>query len=122
MQEKIRINSKYKFRSRVKTCKQIMEQSVLVRSKVRWSKHIEDRFDKELAQLGITKELLEDIISKPDEVLFDSDNGRNVAVRIKSKLAVIYETRFEDKFIITAIYSSNLERVVLRRKRSGRWL
>lgn len=94
----------------------------MVRSKVRWSKHIEDRFDKELAQLGITKELLEDIISKPDEVLFDSDNGRNVAVRIKSKLAVIYETRFEDKFIITAIYSSNLERVVLRRKRSGRWL
>jgi hypothetical protein len=31
-------------------------------------------------------------------------------------------TGVEDMFIITAIYSSNLELVVSRRKRSGRWL
>ena len=89
---------------------------------MRWSRHIENKLEKELSRLGITKELLEDIVSKPDEVLFDSENGRNVAVRLKRNLAVIYEPRVEDMFIITAIYSSNLERVVQRRKRSGRWL
>ena len=94
----------------------------MARLKVRWSRHIENKLEKELLRLGITKELLEDIVSKPDEVLFDSENGRNVAVRLKRNLAVIYEPRVEDMFIITAIYSSNLERVVQRRKRSGRWL
>lgn len=94
----------------------------MARLKVRWSRHIENKLEKELSRLGITKELLEDIVSKPDEVLFDSENGRNVAVRLKRNLAVIYEPRVEDMFIITAIYSSNLERVVQRRKRSGRWL
>ena len=94
----------------------------MARLKVRWSRHIENKLEKELSRLGITKELLEDIVSKPDEVLFDSENGRNVAVRLKRNLAVIYEPRVEDMFIITAIYSSNLERVVQRRKRSGIWL
>ena len=94
----------------------------MARLKVRWSRHIENKLEKELLRLGITKELLEDTISRPDEVLFDSENGRNVAVRLKRNLAVIYEPRVEDMFIITAIYSSNLERVVQRRKRSGRWL
>ncbi len=95
---------------------------VLSKPKVRWSRHIEDKLDKELSQLGITKEVLEDIVFKPDEVLFDSENSRNVAIRLKRNLAVIYEPKVEDIFIITAIYSSNLERVILRRKRSGRWL
>ncbi len=87
-----------------------------------WSKHIDDKLDKELTRLGITKDLLTDIVSKPDEVLFDSDSGRKIAVRLKRNLAVIYELRVKDMFIITAIYSSNLERVISRRKRSGRWL
>jgi hypothetical protein len=46
--------------------------------------------------LGITKEVLEDTVFKPDEVLFDSENGRNVAIRLKRNLAVIYETEVED--------------------------
>jgi hypothetical protein len=95
---------------------------VLARLKVRWSRHIEDKLEKELSRLGITKKLLEEIVSKPDETLFDSENGRNIAVSMKRNLAVIYELGVKDMFIITAIYSSNLERVVQRRKRSGRWL
>jgi hypothetical protein len=90
--------------------------------KVTWSDHIEDKLDKELSQHGITKDLLEEIVRKPDELMFDSENGRNVAVRLNQNLAVIYEPRKADMFIITAIYSSNLSNVVLRRKRSGRWL
>jgi hypothetical protein len=53
--------------------------------------------------VGITKEVLEDIVFKPDEVLFDSENSRNVAIRLKRNLAVIYEPKVEDIFIITAI-------------------
>jgi len=94
----------------------------LARLKLRWSKHIEDKLEKELHRLGITKELLKEIVSKPDEVLLDSENGRNVAVRLKHKVAVIYESTNEDTFIITAIYSSSLEHVIQRRKRAGRWL
>ena len=55
------------------------------------------------SQLGITKEVLEDIVFKPDEVLFDSENGRNIAIRLNRNLAVIYEPKVEDIFIITAI-------------------
>jgi hypothetical protein len=94
---------------------------VLARLRVRWSRHIEDKLEKELSRLGITKKLLEEIVSKPDETLFDSENGRNIAVRMNRNLAVIYELGVKDMFIITAIYSSNLERVVQRRKRSRRW-
>ena len=94
----------------------------MARLKLKWSKHIEDKLEKELCRLGITKELLEDVVSEPDEVLFDSESGRNVAVRLKRNLAVIYEPRVENIFIITAIYSSSLERVIQRRKRAGRWL
>lgn len=72
---------------------------------MRWSKHIDDKLDKVLSRLGITKDLLTDIVSKPDEVLFDSENGRNIAVRLKRNLAVIYEPRVKDMFIITAIHS-----------------
>jgi len=77
----------------------------LARLTVRWSKHIDDKLDKVLSRLGITKDLLTDIVSKPDEVLFDSENGRNIAVRLKRNLAVIYEPRVKDMFIITAIHS-----------------
>jgi hypothetical protein len=94
----------------------------LAKLKLRWSNHIEDKLEKELCRLGITKDLLEDVVAKPDEVLFDSESGRNVAVRLKRNVAVIYEAKIEGTFIITAIYSSNIERVVQRRKRSGRWL
>jgi hypothetical protein len=90
--------------------------------RVAWSKHIEDKLNKELSRYGITKELIEEIVRNPDELMFDSENSRNVAVRLKHNLAVIYELREADMFIITAIYSSNLSNVVLRRKRSGRWL
>jgi hypothetical protein len=94
----------------------------LARLKVRWSRHIEEKIEKELSKLGVTKHLLENVVSKPDEVLFDSENGRNVAVKLKRNLVVIYEQRVEDTFIITAIYSSNIAQVIQRRKRSGRWL
>jgi hypothetical protein len=35
---------------------------------------------------------------------------------LQRNVAVIYETKVEDIFIITAIYSSNLERVVFKKE------
>jgi hypothetical protein len=48
--------------------------------------------------------------------------GRYVALGMERNLAVVYERSDGDIFIITAIYSSKLEDVVQRRKRSGRWI
>jgi hypothetical protein len=90
--------------------------------KIVFSKHIEDKLSTELSHLSITKADVEDTVFRPDQVLFDPPTGRNVAVRMEKKLAVVFEKRAEDIFIITAIYSSNLEHVISRRKRSGRWL
>ena len=96
--------------------------SRLPKSTVTWSKHIEDKLETELSRLGIDKADLEETVLEPDELLFDAETGRNIAVKYERNLAVIFESRSEDMFIITAIYSSKLERVISNRKRSGRWL
>lgn len=89
---------------------------------VRFSRHVVDKLAKELSRMGITDELLEDVVRNPDEVLYDSVMGRYVALKMEKRLAVIYEKIGEDIFIITAIYSSSLEDTVQRRRRSGRWI
>jgi len=89
---------------------------------IRLSRHIVDKLAKELSRMGITIESLEEVIRNPDEILYDTVTGRLVAVKIGGNLAVIYERRGEEIFIITAIYSSSLDDVVRRRKRSGRWI
>ena len=76
----------------------------------------------ELSRMGITEEFLEEVVNRPYEVLYDSVMRRYVALRMERNLAVVYERIGGDIFIITAIYSSNLEDVVQRRKKSGRWL
>ena len=87
-----------------------------------FSRHVVDKLAKELSRMGITDELLKDVVSNPDEVLYDSLTERYVALKMERRLAVIYEKIGEDIFIITAIYSSRLEDTVQRRRRSGRWI
>ena len=89
---------------------------------IRLSRHVVDKLAKELSRMGITIESLKEVIRDPDEILYDTATGRFVAVKMESNLAVIYERRGEETFIITAIYSNSLDNVVRRRKRSGRWL
>jgi hypothetical protein len=81
-----------------------------------------DKLAKELSRMGITEELLKGVVDSPDEILFDTVTGRYVALELEHNLIVIYERRNEDKFIITAIYSSKPDEVIQRRKRSGRWI
>jgi len=89
---------------------------------IKFSRHIKDKLVMELSRMGITDEFLEEVVNRPDEVLYDSVMRRYVALRMERNLAVVYERSGGDIFIITAIYSSKLEDVVQRRKRSGRWI
>lgn len=81
-----------------------------------------DKLAKELSRMGITEELVKEAVNEPDEILYDSMTGRYVALIMEHNLAVIYERSDEDILIITAIYSTKLEGIVQRRKRSGRWI
>jgi hypothetical protein len=89
---------------------------------IKFSRHVKDKLVMELSRMGITEEFLEGVVNRPDEVLYDSVMRRYVALGMERNLAVVYERSDGDIFIITAIYSSKLEDVVQRRKRSGRWI
>jgi hypothetical protein len=81
-----------------------------------------EKLAKELSRISVTEEMLREAVSRPDEILYDLATGRYVALKMERKLAVIYEWRGGDIFIITTIYSSKLEDIVQRRRRIGRWI
>ncbi|MEM3478527.1 MAG: hypothetical protein QXV74_00595 [Candidatus Bathyarchaeia archaeon] len=87
-----------------------------------FSWHILDKIANELSRVGVTRDLIENIVRSPDEILYDTATNRYIAVRFDQKTAVIYERRDQQVFIVTAIYSSGIENTVRRRKRSGRWI
>ncbi|MEM2514057.1 MAG: hypothetical protein QXU81_07050 [Candidatus Bathyarchaeia archaeon] len=86
-----------------------------------FSRHVLDKIADELSRIGVTKDLIESIVRSPDEILYDTVTNRYIAVRFDQKIAVIYERRDQQVFIVTA-YSSGIENIVRRRKRSGRWI
>ena len=81
-----------------------------------------EKLAKELLRIGVTEEMLREAVSRPDEILYDLATGRYVALKMERKLAVVYEWRGDDIFIITTIYSSKLEDIAQRRRRIGRWI
>jgi hypothetical protein len=89
---------------------------------IKFSRHVTDKLVLELSKVGITEDFLEEVVNRPDEVLYDSVTGRYVALKMERNLAVVYERSDGDIFIITAIHSSSLDDVVQRRKKAGRWL
>jgi len=80
-----------------------------------------DKIANELSRIGVTKDLIESIVRSPDEILYDTVTNRYIAVKFDQKIAVIYERRDQQVFIVTA-YSSGIENIIRRRKRSGRWI
>ncbi|MEM4981951.1 MAG: hypothetical protein QXI48_08030 [Candidatus Bathyarchaeia archaeon] len=86
-----------------------------------FSRHVLDKIADELSRIGVTKDLIESIVRSPDEILYDTVTNRYIAVRFDQKIAVIYEGRDQQVFIVTA-YSSGIENIIRRRKRSGRWI
>ncbi len=86
------------------------------------SRHAMEKLTKELSKLNVTEGLVREIVDNPEETLYDTLTGRYVALKTGRNLAVVYERRGGDMFIITVIYSSRLEDMVQRRRKSGRWI
>lgn len=84
--------------------------------------HAKDKLLKELHKLGVTEKTVTETIKSPDELLYDSQTGRYIAVSWSHKIAVVYEKSDGDFLVITVIYSSVLKEIVDRRRRSGRWI
>ena len=86
-----------------------------------FSRHVLDKIADELSRIGVTKDLIESIVRSPDEILYDTVTNRYIAASFDQKIAVIYERRDQQIFIVTA-YSSGIENIIRRRKRSRRWI
>lgn len=89
--------------------------------KFKFTLHAEEKLQKELYKFGINENIVVRTILSPDELLTNTKTKRFVAVDYSSKIAVIYETNSEI-LIITVIRSSILDKIVKRRKKSGRWV
>lgn len=70
----------------------------------------------------MTERTVTDVINDPDELLYDSQTGRFVALSLNHSVAVVYEENNGDILVITVIYSSALKETVDARRRSGRWM
>jgi len=87
-----------------------------------YTDHASEKLATELHKFEITKETITKTINKPDQILYDTQTERYIAIDQEKKTAVIYEKSGEDTLIITIIYSSTLKDVIERRRRSGRWI
>ena len=89
---------------------------------VRFSSHALNKIRKELSKLGITEELVKEILNRPELKFYDSATDRYIAVNMNFKVAVIYEEKNKNIFVITVIYSSKMMQIIEKRKRIGRWI
>jgi len=84
---------------------------------VKLSPHAVDK----LSRLHLAENDVVEVVEHPDEVFINSLKARMVALSRSRRLAVIYEVRGGEAYVVTIIYSSRLESIVERRRRSGRW-
>jgi len=89
---------------------------------ISFTDHAKDKILRELHKLGVTEETVTGTIKRPDDLLYDSQTDRYIAIGWSQKIAVVYEKKDSDILIITVIYSSALTDTVDRRRRSGRWI
>jgi len=87
-----------------------------------FSTHAKDKISEELEKLGITKQVVIQILRKPDELLYDTSADRFIALSWNHNVAVVYEKTDNNLVVVTVIYSSGLKHVVDKRKRIGRWI
>ena len=84
--------------------------------------HAREKIRTELERLGVTEQVVEEILENPDDLLYDTRTARFVAISWSRSVAVIYERSGRESTVITVIYSSRLRDVVRRRRRAGRWI
>ena len=59
--------------------------------------HASEKIDNELDKFNITKDSIKQTINNPDQVLYDTQTERYVAVDYKIKTAIIYEKTGKDQ-------------------------
>lgn len=74
-----------------------------------------------LEEFGVTRKDVEIAIREPDIILSDTETGNLIAIRYATKIAVAYSTRAGRRTVTTIIYSTELEDLTGKRRRSGRW-
>ena len=84
--------------------------------------HARTKLHKELSKLGITQQLVTGALRNPDELLYDALRERHIAIDYKHTIVIVYEKDNNTMTVITIIYSSELDDMVKRRKRTGRWI
>jgi len=88
---------------------------------VKFTRHAKRKL-KILGKLGVTKEKVIETLKNPEELLYDTLRDRLIAINYTSNIAIPFEKEDEDLTVVTILYSSELESIVRRRKRSGRWI
>jgi len=85
---------------------------------IEFTKHAEEK----LKERGITKEEVIDVITNPDEVLFDTIKGNLVAIRkINDYYLIVIYTPTKPIRVVSALVTSKLN-IVENRVRKGRWV
>jgi len=74
-----------------------------------------------MEERGVTREDVYEVLGEPDELLLDTETGRLVAVKYGAGLCVVADITEDVAKVVTVLINSNLERLVERRKRKGRW-
>ncbi len=85
---------------------------------IEFTKHAEEK----LKERGITKEEVINVITNPDEVLFDTLKGNLVAIRkINDYYLIVIYTPTKPIKVVSALVTSKLN-IVRNRVKRGRWV
>ena len=74
-----------------------------------------------MRERGVRREDVYEALGDPDEVLLDVETGRIVAAKYSKGLCIVVEARGDAVKVITVLITSDLRRLVERRKERGRW-
>lgn len=85
---------------------------------IKFTKHAEEK----LKERGITKEEVIDVITNPDDVLFDTIKGNLVAIRkVNDYYLIVIYTPTKPIRVVSALVTSKLN-IVENRVKRGRWV
>ena len=79
---------------------------------VSFTHHASEKTEKELAKFNITKETILQTINKPDQILYDTQTERYIALNINKKIAIVYEKTREDQLIITNLGNTKYTKII----------
>lgn len=74
-----------------------------------------------LERFKVHEDTVHATLEDPDLTLIDTATGNLIAINYEAKIAVAYAKRVDAPRVVTVIYSSKIEDLVRRRRRSHRW-